>query len=97
MLDYWNLENYIKQVIISCIDSQGYIEGGHLRCTVDSCLATEFSKMEFLPCEIENGILKVYYKEKDVPEGIQVYGYQCKYFIIQRIIEEYLTGDIYKL
>ena len=90
MTGYINIEDYVKEVIVGCIDHQGYIEGGHLRYTVDLYLAAGPSNAEFLPCEIEEGFLKIYYKENDVPEGVEVYGYKCKYFNIQEIIEEYL-------
>ena len=76
MTGYINLEDYVKEVIVGCI--------------VDLYLAAGPSNAEFLPCEIEEGFLKIYYKENDVPEGVEVYGYKCKYFNIQEIIEEYL-------
>lgn len=82
---YINLENYVKDIIISCIDHQGYIEGGHLRYTVDLHLAAGPSGAEFAPCEInEDGILKVSYKQ----EGS--FSWEHKDFNIQEIIEEYL-------
>lgn len=85
MTGYINLEDYVKEVIIGCIDHQGYIEAGHLRYTIDLYLAAGPSGAKFAPCEInEDDILKVSYKQ----EGSS--SWEHKYFNIQEIIEEYL-------
>ena len=82
---YLNLENYVKAVIIGCIDHQGYIEGGHLRHVVDLHLAAGPSGVEFAPCEInEEDVLKVSYKQRSSSL------WEYKDFNIQEIIEEYL-------
>ena len=88
MKSYINLENFVKNVIVQCIDRNGYIEAGHLRYMVDLHLASGPDNLKFLPSKIEDGILTISFTE---PWDDFVYH---KTFNIENIIKEYLEKSI---
>lgn len=88
MLRYINLDNYIKDVIVSCIDRTGYIEAGHLRYIVDLHLAADPDNLIFEPCDIREGILILTFRQKG-SEFIE-----HKSYSIEAIIDDYLKREM---
>ena len=89
MKSYINLEKYVKDVIIQCMDRNGYVECGHLRYIMDLHLAAGPDNLKFLPSKIEDGILTISFTE---PWDDFVYH---KTFHIENIIKEYLEKNIF--
>ena len=80
MTVYLNLNNYVIDVIKSCIH-EGYVEAGHLKYVVDLHLAAGPS-LEFLPSEIKDDVLIIKYKR----DGI----IHHRTYNITEIINEYM-------
>lgn len=86
-MGYINLDNYIKDVIISCIDRTGYIEAGHLKYVLDLYLATGPDDLRFEPCDIREGILLITFRQR----GSEYINH--KSYNIENIIQDYLKED----
>ena len=87
MAGYINLDNYIKDVIVSCIDRTGYIEAGHLKYILDLYLAAGPDNLRFEPCDIKEGLLMLTFKQRG-SEFIEHKSYD-----IENIIHDYLKKD----
>ena len=83
-MGYIKLDNYIKDVIISCIDGTGYIEAGHLKYVLDLYLTAGPDNLIFKPCDIREGILILTFRQRG-SEFIEHKSYD-----IESIIHDYL-------
>lgn len=81
---YINLDNDIKDVIISCIDRTGYINVGHLKYMLDLYLEAVSDNLIFEPCTIREGILMLTFKQRGI-DYIEHRSYD-----IENIIDDYL-------
>lgn len=88
MTAYINLENFVKDVIVQCMDRNGYVGCGHLRYMVDLHLAAGPSNLKFLPSKIEDGILIISFTESN-DDFVH-----HKTFDVENIIKEYLEKSI---
>ena len=86
-MGYINLDNYIKDVIVSCIDRTGYIEAGHLKYVLDLYLAAGLDNLIFKSCDIKEGILILTFKQRG-SEFIEHKSYD-----IESIIHDYLKEN----
>jgi hypothetical protein len=80
---YEDLEEICKDIIRGCISTTGYIEGGHLRDTMDLQLPNLYN-LEFFPCEFQEDYLIVKFKDWKVHDLT---------FNIPEIIENYFKGN----
>lgn len=82
-----DLDNSIKDVIVSCIDRIGYIEVGHLKYIIDLYLEAVSDNLIFEPCSIREGILILTFRQRGI-DHIEHISYD-----IETIIDDYLKED----
>lgn len=81
---YIDLDNYMKDIIASCIDRTGYIEAGHLKYMIDLHLEAVSDNLIFEPCTIKEGILILTFRQRGI-DHIEHISYD-----IENIIDDYL-------
>ena len=86
---YIDLDNSIKDVIVSCIDRTGYINVGHLKYMIDSYLEAVSDNLIFEPCSIREGILILTFRQRGI-DYIEHISYS-----IENIIDDYLRNTKY--
>lgn len=86
-MGYINLDNYIKDIIVSCIDRTGYINVGHLKYMLDLYLEAVSDNLIFEPCTIREGMLILTFRQR----GIDYI--EHKSYDIENIIQDYLKED----
>lgn len=84
---YIDLDNYMKDVIVSCIDRIGYINVGHLKYVLDLYLAAGPDNLRFEPCTIKEGILIITFRQRGIDH------IEHKSYDIENIIDDYLKED----